>query len=128
MVAGGPSGPRASDRSNVSGAKAEALKVLKADAWLLSDWRRFGVFEKALIAYLRHSALEVKYFFETWHNKRPPYDLSSPASPYRGMIRPTDDLQAIEADYRASSLVVLQHLLLLSFRLVSLALLLVQSQ
>ena len=83
MVAPGPFGPRTSDRSIANGAKAEALKVLKADAWLLTDWRRFGVFEKALVAYLRHSVLEAKHFFEKWHDKRPPFNLSSPDSPYR---------------------------------------------
>ena len=105
MVAPGL-GPRASDRTNVSGAKAEALKVLKADVWLVSDWRQFGTFEKALIAYLRHSMLQVKYFFEKWHDKRSPLNLSSPASPYRGFLQPTDDLGLIEAEYRESSLLV----------------------
>ena len=110
MVAPGPFGPRTSDRSIANGAKAEALKVLKADAWLLTDWRQFGVFEKALVAYLRHSMLEAKHFFEKWHDKRPPFNLSSPDSPYRVFLTPTMDLDGIEAEYRALSLVLLQHI------------------
>ena len=109
MVALGPRGPGYSDR-RTAGPLAEATKILQAETWHISDWRRFSTFEKALLAYLRHSDVELRLFFDVWHNKLPPLSLSSSSSPYRSFVGSSDDTAAIEAEYKELSKGVLRHL------------------